>query len=471
MNIKAKTIEGSLLTIDQNELDALKSSLRGELILPTDARYAENCQIWNAMITRKPAMIVQCQGTVDVLKAVQFAKKKHFLLSVRGGGHNVAGRCIYNDVMLIDLSKMRSVLLKPENSIAIVEAGATLSDVDHETLNYGLALPVGINSTTGIAGLTLGGGFGWLSRKYGMTIDHLISAELVTVQGERILCDKKNHPDLFWAIRGGGGNFGIITSFTFNLSPVGPEVIAGPIVFKIEDAKEVLKNYRDFCKASPEDLSTWAILRCAPPFPFLDPIYHGKPVLILATVYTGSIEGSKSLLTKLRGLGNSIGDGIGQQLFTGFQRAFDPLLTPGFRNYWKSQNFKSLSDGLFDAIIQYANKLPSPHTEIFIGQMGGATNRIPIEATAYPHREIEFIMNVHTRWEQPKDDEKCISWARDFFKATNSFAAEGVYANFVSEGDDNTQEAFSKNLTRLRSIKTKYDPENVLRSNLNILPS
>lgn len=471
MSIKARTIENKLFTITQNQLDDLRTTLRGELITPADDHYAEVCQIWNAMIERKPALIIQCQDTSDVVKAVQFAKKNRLLISLRGGGHNIAGRCIYDNIMLIDLSKMRSVRVDPKKSIAIVEPGATLADVDRETQKYRLVLPTGINSTTGIAGLTLGGGFGWLSRKYGMTIDHLISAELITVQGERILCDANTHPDLFWAIRGGGGNFGIVTSFTFNLNPLEPEVIAGPLVFKFEDAKLVLRKYRDFCKISPENLSTWVVLRNAPPFPFLDSSDHGKLVLILASLYSGPIEASKNLLTKLRGLGNPLGDGIGPILFSDFQRAFDPLLTPGFRNYWKSHNFKEISNGLIDEIIQYAHKLPSPHTEIFIAQMGGATNRVPEDATAYPHRDIEFIMNVHTRWEQPKEDEKCISWARDFFKATNAFAAKGVYVNFVSEGDDNTQEAYAKNLSRLESIKAKYDPENVLRSNLNIPPA
>lgn len=471
MNIKAKTIEDKLLTIAQNQLDELRTTLRGELISPTNDHYAEVCQIWNAMIERKPALIVQCQETSDIVKAVQFAKKNRLLISVRGGGHNIAGRCIHDDVMLIDLSKMRTVRVNQKNSTAIIEPGATLADVDRETQKYKLALPTGINSTTGIAGLTLGGGFGWLSRKYGMTVDHLISVELVTVQGEKIICSSDTYPDLFWAIRGGGGNFGIVTSFTFNLSPIGPEVIAGPLVFKLEDAKKVLSNYRDFCKTSPDDLSTWGVLRTAPPFPFLDPSYHGKQVLILASLYTGAIEDSKNLLAKLRGLGNSLGDGIGPHLFTDFQRAFDPLLTPGFRNYWKSHNFKELSDGLIDVLIKYAHQLPSPHTEIFMAQMGGATNRVPEDATAYPHRDIEFIMNVHTRWEQPQEDEACISWARHLFKATSPFAAKGVYANFVSEGDDNTQEAYAKNLSRLKNIKAKYDPENVLRSNLNIAPA
>ncbi len=470
MNLNAKTIENKLLELSPNQLEVLRSSLRGELITPESDRYAEVCKIWNAMIVHKPAFIIQCQGTVDVLKAVQFANKNRLLISVRGGGHNIAGRCIYDDIMLIDLGKMRSVRVDPENSIVVVEPGATLGDVDHETQNYGLALPVGINSTTGIAGLTLGGGFGWLSRKYGMTVDHLVSAEVITVQGERILCDKDTNPDLFWAIRGGGGNFGIVTSFTFNLCPVGPEVIAGPLVFKLEDAKKVLLNYRTFCKTSPDDLSTWAVLRNAPPFPFIEPSYHGKPVLILATLFTGSIGESKELLAKLRGLGDSIGDGIGPHLFTDFERAFDPLLTPGFRNYWKSHNFKELSDELIDVTLQYVNNLPSPYTEIFIAQMGGATNRVPQEATAYPHRDIEFIMNVHTRWDSPSEDEKCITWARDYYKATDSFAAKGVYVNFVSEGDDNTNEAYAENLVRLKNIKAKYDPENVLRSNLNIAP-
>lgn len=471
MNVKAKTIDNKLLTIDQNQIDDFSRTLRGKLITPDDDHYAEDCHIWNAMIERRPALIIQCQETSDILKAVQFAKKNRLLISLRGGGHNIAGRSIYDDVMLIDLSKMRSVRVDKEKSIAVVEPGATLADVDRETQKYGLALPVGINSTTGIAGLTLGGGFGWLSRKYGMTVDQLISADLITVQGEKIFCDANTNPDLFWAIRGGGGNFGIVTSFTFKLNPVGPEVIAGPLVFKFEDAEQVLRNYRDFCKSSPNHLSTWGVLRNAPPFPFLDPSYHGKLVLILATLYTGPKDDSNNFITKLRGLGKPVGDGIGPTRFADFQRAFDPLLTPGFRNYWKSHNFKELSDGLIDVLIQYAHKLPSPLTEIFMAQMGGVTNQISENATAYPHRDIEFIMNVHTRWEHPEEDEKCISWARDFYKATTPFAAPGIYVNFVSEGDDNTQEAYAENLARLRSIKAKYDPENVLRSNLNIAPA
>jgi FAD/FMN-containing dehydrogenase len=470
MHVIAKTIDNEDLEINQEELHELTSSLRGELITKINEHYIQTCQVWNAMIQHRPAFIVQAQGTADVVKAVQFAQKHRLLISIRGGGHNIAGRSIQDNVMLIDLSKMHSIHVYPKNSIAIVEPGATLADLDHETQAYGLAVPIGINSTTGIAGLTLGGGFGWLSRKYGMTVDHLLSVELVTVDGERIVCDKDTYPDLFWAIRGGGGNFGIITSFTFNLCPVGPEVIAGPLVFKFEDAKKVLQNYRAFCKLSPDYISTWCVLRNAPPLPFLDSVYHGKPVVILATLYTGPREESQNLLTKLRGLGNPIGDGIGPCQYSDFQRAFDPLLTPGLRNYWKSHNFKELSDGLFDTTIQYVQHLPSPHTEIFIAQMGGATNRVPEDSTAYPHRGIEFIMNVHTRWEHLQEDEKCISWARDYYKATNPFAEKGVYSNFVSEGDDNTQDAYEENLSRLRSIKEKYDPENILRSNLNITP-
>lgn len=470
MNIKARTSGNELVAISEDKLTELRSSIQGQVITPADEHYAKACQIWNAMIDRKPALIIQCQGALDVLKAVQFAKSDRLLISVRGGGHNIAGRCIEDGVILIDFSKMRSIQVDPGRSIAIVEAGATLADVDRETQKHGLAIPVGINSTTGIAGLTLGGGFGWLSRKYGMTVDHLISVELITVQGERILCDKNTHPDLFWAIRGGGGNFGIITSFTFHLCSVGPEVIAGPLIFKLEDAKKVLQNYRDFCKTSPDDLSTWTVLRNAPPFPFLDPSYHGKPVLILATLYIGPKE-SQNSLDKLRGLGNAIGDGIGKVQYSDFQRAFDPLLTPGFRNYWKSHNFKELKDEFIDVALQYVNQLPSPYTEIFIAQVGGATNRVPEDATAYPYRDIEFIMNVHTRWQEPKEDGKCKAWAQGFFNATAPFAAKGVYANFVSEGDDNAQEAYAKNLFRLKSIKAKYDPENILRSNLNIAPN
>ncbi len=353
----------------------------------------------------------------------------------------------------------------------MVSPGATLADVDHEAQSYGLALPTGINSTTGIAGLTLGGGFGWLSRTLGMTVDNLISIEAVTVEGERLVCDRDHHSDLFWAITGGGGNFVIVTSFKFKLHPVGPEVMCGPVVFDIADAKNVLSNYRTYCSNCPEEATVWAVIRQCPPFPFLPSTYHGKLVLLIVGFYQGPLEDGKQELSKLKQLGSPLGDGIAPRRFKDFQQAFDPMLTPGARNYWKSHNFKEIADGLIDALVEYGSRLPSEDTEIFIAQMGGATNRVPAYATAYPHRDISFIMNVHVRWIDEKEDTACVSWARDFYKATKPFATGGVYVNFVSEGDDNIDGAYAQNAMRLAEIKSKYDPKNILRSNLNVLPS
>lgn len=469
--LKAKTIEGQLVSINLASLEAFKSAIHGKVITPDDHEYESARAIWNGMIDRTPALIVQCSGTADVIKTVRFAKEHNLLISVRGAGHNIAGRSLADQVLLIDLSQLRYVHVDPEEAIVTVSPGATLADVDQETQIYGLALPTGINSTTGIAGLALGGGFGWLSRKYGMTIDSLISAEVITVDGNRIVCSKDENADLFWAIRGGGGNFGIITSFKFQLYKVGPIVFSGPIVFDVKEAKEVLQRYREFCKNASDDVSVWAVIRHCPPFPFVEASYHGKPVLILVGIYVGPVEEGKDKLSKLKGMGKTIGDALVPQPFTAFQKAFDPLLTPGARNYWKTNNFKDLDDELIDVLLEYASKkLPSLYTELFFAQMGGATNRVANDATAYPHRDVNFVMNVHTRWENKSDDELCINWAREFFTATKRFATGGTYVNFISEGDDNLEGAYSENIEKLTAIKAKYDPKNILRSNLNILP-
>lgn len=385
-------------------------------------------------------------------------------------GHNIAGRALQDGVLLIDVSRLRTVHVDPDEKTAVISPGATLADIDHETQAYGLALPVGINSTTGIAGLTLGGGFGWLSRTHGMTVDQLVSVEVVTVDGERLVCDQENHSDLFWSLQGGGGNFAVVTSFKFKLAPLGPDVMCGPIIHEIKDAKKVLTAYREFCQNSPRELTVWAILRYAPPFPFLDSSHHGKPVLVLVAFYDGSVEEGEKAISKLKEIGNPIGDGVSPHSFVDFQQAFDPLLTPGERNYWKTHNFKEISDGLIDTLVTYGNQIPSKESEIFLAQLGGAINDVPEDATAYPHRDIEFIMNVHTRWENADQDDTCISWAREFHQATRPFATGGVYVNFVSEGDDSIEAAYSENAERLSKIKTKYDPKNSLRANLNLKP-
>ena len=291
-------------------LEALKNSIHGKVITAEDQDYEQARMVWNSMIDRHPALIIQCYGTADVIRAVRFAKEYALLLSVRGAGHNIAGRSLEDHVVLIDLSKLRYVHVDPDKNTATVAPGATLADVDQETQIYELALPVGINSTTGIAGLTLGGGFGWLSRKLGMTIDNLISAEMITVDGKRIVCSKDQHADLFWAIRGGGGNFGIVTSFKFKLHPVASTLFSGPVVFDIKDAKEVFLRYREFCEKAPDEMTVWAVVRNCPPFPFVDASYRNKPVLLLVGIYNGPLAEGQKQLAKVKELGKAIGDGL-----------------------------------------------------------------------------------------------------------------------------------------------------------------
>ncbi|HEX5170587.1 MAG TPA: FAD-binding oxidoreductase [Cyclobacteriaceae bacterium] len=447
------------------------SKLLGKIVLPGDPEYDESRKIWNAMIDRKPALIVRCVGTADVVNCVKFARENNLSVSVRGAGHNIAGMSLADDTMLIDLSPMKWVWVNPQTHTAFVSPGATLRHVDHEAQAYGLATPLGIASTTGVAGLALGGGFGWLSRAYGLAADNLLSAEVVTADGKVLQASEKENTDLFWALRGGSGNFGIVTSFQFKLYPVGPQVLAGLVVHPFRDAENIFRHYRSFTASAPEKATCWVILRKAPPLPFLPPEVHGKEVFIIAAIYAGDIKEGEKILEPLRRFGNPIADIIGPVPFSAWQQAFDPLLTPGVRNYWKSHNFTELADGLLDILIAYTRQLPTPSTEIFVGQLGGAINRIAPDATAYPHRNANFVMTAHTRWENSSDDTMCIDWAKKLSDKTAQYSTGGVYVNFISEGEDRVAAAFGSNYERLAQIKLKYDPENFFRVNQNILPA
>ena len=372
------------------KVEELRKGFKGKVITPGDNEYEESRKIWNGMVDKRPAIIARCAGTQDAVKAVNFARDNGIQLAVRGAGHHIAGNSLCDDGLVVDLSHMRTVKVDVAAKRAVAEGGATLADFDAATLAHGLATPVGINSTTGIAGLTLGGGFGWLSRKYGMTVDNLESAEVVTAKGEVVRASAKENPDLFWALRGGSGNFGVVTQFEFRLHQVGPDLLSGLIVYPFSDAKRVLQQYRDFYAKAPDELTVWTVLRKAPPLPFLPADVHGKEVVILALVYAGDPKKGEELIQPLRKFGKPLGEHIGVQPFTAWQKAFDPLLTPGARNYWKSHNFTTMADGLIDVVIEYVKKLPSPHCEIFFGAIGGATTRPAPDATAYAHRDAAF---------------------------------------------------------------------------------
>ncbi|MGE5255245.1 MAG: FAD-binding oxidoreductase [Hyphomicrobiales bacterium] len=458
-------------TLPQKSIEKLKRNVKGNVILPGDPAYPEARRIWNAMIDRRPAVIVQCGSPADVPLSISFARDHGLEISIRGAGHNIAGNAVCDGGAVIDFSRMRNVRVDAEKRRALVEPGATLADVDKATQAHGLATPLGINSTTGIAGLTLGGGFGWLTRKYGMTIDNLISAEMVTANGSSIRVSENENAELFWAIQGGGGNFGVVTRFEFKLHPVGPEIIAGLLVFPFDQAGQVLRHYREYTASAPEEINVWAVLRKAPPLPFLPADVHGREVVVLAVFYAGDTTGSQKLIEPLRRFGKAHGEHIGAQPYAQWQQAFDPLLTPGARNYWKSHNFTEVSDGALETVIQFAGRLPTPQCEIFLGLIGGAANRISADATAWGHRDTKFILNVHGRWDDPADDKRCMAWARDFFKASAPYASAGAYTNFMTEDEtDRVAAAYGSSYARLAQIKRRYDPENIFHMNQNIKP-
>jgi len=449
--------------------DKFQSKIKGQVLVPGDPGYDEVRRVWNAMIDRRPAVIVRCAEAADVAPAIALARQNGLELSLRGGGHHIAGHSVSDGGLMIDFSAMRNVGVDSRIRRAYVQPGATLGDFDRAVQAHALATPVGINSTTGIAGLTLGGGFGWLTREYGMTIDNLVAADVVAANGQVLRASEQDHPELFWAIRGGGGNFGVITQFEFKLHPLGPSVFAGLMVFPLQQAKEVLKQYREFVESAPSELNVWAVLRQAPPLPFLAKDVHGTEVVLLAIFFAGNARDGERLIQPLRHFGNVLGEHVGPMLYTQWQQSFDPLLTAGFRNYWKSHNFTQISDEALDTILEFAGKLPSPHCEIFVGLLAGAANDVPSEATAYSARDAKFVINVHGRWENAKQDDAGIAWSRAFFQAAAPYASSGAYVNFMTADEgERVAAAYGPNYARLLRIKRHYDPENIFHLNQNI---
>ncbi len=374
--MKIKTLDGRDTEIDAGAIEQLTAGIRGTVLQQGDAGYNEAREIWNAMIDRKPALMIQCSGGADVIQAIKFAAAHDLLTAIRGGGHNIGGSALAEGGVVIDLSNMKSVHVDPQARRAYVSPGATLGDVDHETQAFGLAIPLGINSTTGAAGLTLGGGFGWLTRELGLTIDNLVSADVVTPAGELVKASADNNQDLFWAIRGGGGNFGVVTNFVFELHPVGPEIFAGLLVFPFDEAKALLDQYRSLAAGMGNTENVWVVLRKAPPHPFLPESVHGKEVVIFAMFSNAGQAAGERLAATIRGFGQPAGEHAGMMPYVAWQQAFDPLLSAGARNYWKSHNFAKFDDGLFDAVIEYVGKIPSAPCEIFFGLLGGQANSV-----------------------------------------------------------------------------------------------
>jgi FAD/FMN-containing dehydrogenase len=458
--------------IQATAIEELKGHFRGEILLPDDDGYDNARKVWNGMFDRKPAIIVRCVGTSDVINAVNFARSNQLLMSVKGGGHNSAGTAVCDDGIVIDLSLMRRVTVDRQTRTAQVDGGALLGDADHETQLHGLAISAGVVSHTGVGGLTLGGGFGWISRKHGLSIDNLISAEVVTAGGELVRASAEENPDLFWGIRGGGGNFGIVTSFEFTCAEIGTEVYSGMIIKRFEDATEYMQFHREYVRTLPNDMTVWMILRHAPPLPFLSRDVHGKMVVVIPFVWLGDQAQGEKLIKPIREMGRTHGEAIRMNPWTAWQAGFDALVSHGARNYWKSHHLKGLADGCIHKIIEYAGKMPTDECEVFVPHMEGAASHVPEDATAYAHRTTPFLLNIHTRWRNASDDQKCIAWAKALHSATEEFA-DGVYVNFLSqEGADRIKEAYTPDVwERLVALKRKWDPSNLFRMNQNINPA
>jgi FAD/FMN-containing dehydrogenase len=470
--VNVKTLDGGQVAVEQSEIEELKANFRGMVLLAGDHGYESSRKIWNGIFDRKPAIIARCVGTSDVVNAVDFSRQNRLLISVKGGGHNSAGTAVCDGGVMIDLSPMRRVTVDKQKKTARVDGGALLGDVDYETQLHGLAVSAGIVSHTGVGGLALGGGFGWISRKHGLSVDNLNSAEIVTDEGRLVTASAAENAELFWGIRGGGGNFGIVSSFEFQCAEIGTEVFSGLVVKKFEDAEKYVQFHRDYVRDLPDEMTAWLVVRHAPPLPFLSDDVHGKLVVVVPFVWLGDKEKGEALIKPIREATSSHGEAVGMNPWVQWQSGFDGLVPHGARNYWKSHHLKELSDGCIDKIIEFASRLPTQECEVFIPHMEGAPSRIPETETAFAHRKTPFVLNIHTRWQGASDDEKCLRWAKDFHRATQPFA-RGVYVNFISqEGRDRVKDAYTPEVwQRLVGIKKNWDPQNLFRMNQNIEPT
>jgi FAD/FMN-containing dehydrogenase len=454
-------------------IQEFKARLRGELLRPGNAGYDPARAIWNGMIDRKPTLIARCTGAADVIEAVNFARDNQVLLAVRGGGHNIAGHALCDGGLVIDLSAMRGIHVDPKTRTARAQPGINWGDLDRETQVFGLATPGGVVSTTGVAGFTLGGGFGWLSRKHGLTVDSLRSVDIVTADGRSLTASETENPDLFWGVRGGGGNFGVATSFEFQLHPVGPTVMAGMLLYPMEQARDVLRFYREYTATAPDELGSTALLRVAPPAPFLPEHIHGKPVVGIVASYAGPVEEGERVLRPLKEFGTPVVDLIAPKPYVKHQAMLDAASPPRRHYYWKSDYLPGLSDTVIETAISYASRLSSPLTAVLLFQLGGAISRVDERSAAAGNRDAAFVYNIQSSWLEPRESDRHIRWTREFWAAMRPFSTGGVYMNFLTaeEGEERIRAAYGANYDQLVALKNRYDPTNLFRVNQNINPT
>jgi FAD/FMN-containing dehydrogenase len=467
-------IQAPAVARDRDGLEAFAAGLRSPVFWPGDAGYDEACRIWNAMIERRPALVVRPRDPADVAACVRFARDSGLPLSVRGGGHNIAGTALCAGGVMIDFSTHKEVDVDPSAARVRAQPGATWADLDRATQAFGLVVPGGIVSATGVAGFTLGGGFGWVTRRYGFAADQLVAADLVTADGQARRASATHNPDLFWAIRGGGGNFGLVTSFEFEAQPHGPEVVAGLVLHPMARAKEVLALFREATARAPDGLCHLLIMRKAPPLPIIPAEAHGAPVAGIAVCYSGPLEEGEELVAPIKRFGQPLVDTIAAKPFVAHQQFLDTGQPFGRRYYWKSEYFDALPEGADGTIIAHAAAITSPHSAVLCMHLGGAAARRPADETAVGNRTAAYVLNMQGAWEDAAEDASHVAWARDFWSAMRPFSSGGTYVNFLTEDadDERVRAAYGPALyDRLARIKAKYDPDNLFRSNQNIRPA
>ena len=457
--------------LDSAALDELAGSFRGQLVGPDDPEYTEQRKVWNGSIARSPALIARCTGVADVVAAVRFARETGLQVAVRSGGHSFPGLSVCEGGLVIDLGPMRGIRVDPQARTARVQAGVLWGELDRETQAFGLATTGGIVTHTGVAGLTLGGGIGWLQRKHGLTIDNLLSADVVTAAGDFVTASETENPDLFWGLRGGGGNFGIVTEFEFRLHPVGPIVLAGPIFWPMEQAPAVLRFYREWCAEAPEELMTIVIHRKAPPLAFVPTELHGKPVVAVACCYAGPVEDGEAVVAPLKTFGSPVLDLCEPKPYVEHQSMFDPSFPHGWWYYMRACDVSALSDPVIDIAVDHATQIRSPLTAFPIWQLGGAVAREPEAGTAFTGRGAGHTFNITSTTTTAEGFDAEREWVRSFWSALEPHH-KSVYVNFLmEEGEDRIREAYgSEKYDRLKALKRKYDPGNFFRLNQNIAP-
>ena len=471
--MRITTTDGREADLAQEAVAALKARLRGPVILPGEAGYDDVRTIWNAMIDRRPALVVRCVGTADVIASVQFAREHDVLLCIKGGGHNIAGLAVADGALMLDMSLMRGVWVDRERKLAHAQAGCLLGDVDRDTQLHGLAAVLGFVSLTGVAGLTLGGGFGYLTRRWGWTSDNVQGMDVVTADGRLVRADERGNADLFWGLRGGGGNFGVVTGIDYVLREVGPEIVGGIVAWPVSEAPRVLELYRTLAEAAPQELTLIALIRLAPPAPWLPADVHGKPIVGILACYSGAVDAGEKLVAPIKSLGKPVGDVLIRRPYAQLQSLLDATQPKGRRYYWKSEYLPAVEPALCDELLSHAARFQSPHSALILFQVGGALNALAADHSAVGNRDARYVLNITSAWDRRDDDAANIEWARTTWTGLRSFSTGGNYINFQTEDEsaDRLQAALGTGFERLAQIKAKWDPENVFRTNRNIAPA